>query len=155
MILWFIAMNRQSQEINKATNWKLQGYVIKVQQQNWGRRQSSLHMQLFNKEATEHYIVEKVHLYVCTGGNPALYIHYVQKQMPTLHAKVPSLCRRQSSTANVSEPSLVFVRHNSNPFAVSDHCSASLSSYQCSATTPYHHFWEQAELIVEVWCHLT
>ena len=56
---------------------------------------------MLNKEATEHYITEKVHLYVqaaiqhctyknkcqyctrrypvCAGGNPALYIHYKNK----------------------------------------------------------------------------
>ena len=77
-------MNRQSCEIKrpkKPTNYNQQYPAChkSVTQQNWDRRQSSLHRCMLNKEATEHYIIEKVHTSVCTGGNPALYIHYKNK----------------------------------------------------------------------------
>ena len=84
-----------------------------VTQQDWDRRQSiliALYVCMFNKGATEHYIIEKVRTSVCTGGNPALYIHYKDKCQHCMR-KVASLCRWQSSTANVREPSLVYVHH--------------------------------------------
>ena len=77
---------------------------------------------MLNKEATEHYITEKVHLYV-PGGNPALYIHYKNKcqyctrRYPVCAGGNPALqmlVNQVQSTYIITQPfllSLIIVAH--------------------------------------------